>query len=331
MNPVETNGVAVIDGSKQSPGADASTAHPRLDLKTPYVPEKKNLGSRLGENRRILFLGGGIVLVLILVAFSGISRQPFAAQKSPLKNSSLQMVSHSETSTVTSSITPILEVGQSPQQEIQSGRVQPEQLERMAPKHTPRTPASSLAEIPPFENGGLWHPAPYREGAEANGSADIGTSSGKGTDRKDGEAMDKPSLVFASNAPAAALRPQSIAPDTSVGIGLSPGTRLRARLESAVSTAVHAPVIAIIEYSYERNGEIVVPAGSKMFGRIESADRTGYVELRFDSLLMPDGSSVAVTATATDLRLQPLRGKVEGRHTGKNILVRSVAGVGEIA
>ena len=36
-------------------------------------------------------------------------------------------------------------------------------------------------------------------------------------------------------------------------------------------------------------------------------------------------------AAATDLELRPLKGKVEGKHTGKNILVRSLAGVGEIA
>lgn len=46
---------------------------------------------------------------------------------------------------------------------------------------------------------------------------------------------------------------------------------------------------------------------------------------------MPDGASVALGAAATDLQLQPLRGRIEGKHTGKNILVRSVAGVGEIA
>src|ERR1043166_8900630 len=46
---------------------------------------------------------------------------------------------------------------------------------------------------------------------------------------------------------------------------------------------------------------------------------------------MPDGSSVGVEAAATDLQFRPLRGKVEGKHTGKNILVRSFAGVGEIA
>ena len=46
---------------------------------------------------------------------------------------------------------------------------------------------------------------------------------------------------------------------------------------------------------------------------------------------MPDGSSVNLEAAATDLQLRPLKGKVEGRNTGKNILLRSFAGVGEIA
>jgi hypothetical protein len=32
------------------------------------------------------------------------------------------------------------------------------------------------------------------------------------------------------------------------------------------------------------------------------------------SLMMPDGSSVSLDATATDLQLRPLRGKVEGKH-----------------
>lgn len=122
-----------------------------------------------------------------------------------------------------------------------------------------------------------------------------------------------------------------IAQPIDFGLGLLPGTRLRARLESAVNTAVQTPVVAVIEYNYEQNGEIVIPAGSKVFGHLETADRSGYVGVRFDSLVMPDGSSVALEAGATDLNLRPLRGKVEGKHTGKNILVRSFAGIGEVA
>src|SRR6185437_4507024 len=107
------------------------------------------------------------------------------------------------------------------------------------------------------------------------------------------------------------------------------GSRLRARLESAASTAVRTPVLAVIEYNYERDGEIVVPAGSKAVGHIQEADRSGYVRIEFDSLLMPDGSTVAIQAAATDLDLRPIKGKVEGKNTGKNVLVRSLSGIGQ--
>ena len=138
-------------------------------------------------------------------------------------------------------------------------------------------------------------------------------------------------FVRNNTASAAAPRPQENSHPIELGIGLAPGTRLRARLESTASTAVQTPVVAVIEYNYEHNGEIVVPAGAKAFGRLEAADRSGYIAVRFDSLMLPDGSSISMEAAATDLELRPLKGKVEGKHTGKNILVRSLAGVGEIA
>src|SRR5262249_51741542 len=151
--------------------------------------------------------------------------------------------------------------------------------------------------------------------------------------RSEHDALDKASLVFVRNNASSASnqRPQDVAAPIDFGMGLAPGTRLRARLESAVNTAVRTPVVAVVEYNYEQNGEIAIPAGAKAFGHLESADRSGYVGIRFDSLLMPDGSSVAFEAVATDLQLRPVRGKVEGKHTGKNVLVRSFAGVGEIA
>lgn len=45
---------------------------------------------------------------------------------------------------------------------------------------------------------------------------------------------------------------------------------------------------------------------------------------------MPDGVSVAMEADATDLDLWPLKGKVEGKNTGKNVLVRSLSGIGQV-
>jgi hypothetical protein len=44
---------------------------------------------------------------------------------------------------------------------------------------------------------------------------------------------------------------------------------------------------------------------------------------------MPDGATVPIQAVATDLDMRPLKGKVEGKNTGKNILVRSLSGIGE--
>jgi hypothetical protein len=74
---------------------------------------------------------------------------------------------------------------------------------------------------------------------------------------------------------------------------------------------------------------MLIPAGAKVVGQLESADRSGYIGVRFDTLLLPDGTSMSIDAAATDLQLRPLRGKVEGKNTRKNILVRSLAGVGE--
>jgi hypothetical protein len=85
----------------------------------------------------------------------------------------------------------------------------------------------------------------------------------------------------------------------------------------------------VIEYNYERDGEIIVPAGAKAVGHIRDANRSGYVDLQFDSLLMPDGASVPIEAAATDLDLRPLKGKVSGKNTGKNVLVRSLSGIGQ--
>ena len=169
------------------------------------------------------------------------------------------------------------------------------------------------------------------EASEPGGSPAVAAEAAES--RNEHDAMDKASLVFVKNNSSSSVSAKSQNSDAAIdwGIGLAPGTRLRARLESAVSTAVRTPVVAVIEYNYEQNGQIVIPAGAKVFGHLEAADRSGYLGIHFDSLMMPDESTVSLEAAATDLQLRPLRGKVEGKHTGKNILVRSFAGVGEIA
>jgi len=119
--------------------------------------------------------------------------------------------------------------------------------------------------------------------------------------------------------------------DSKVWSGLPAGTRLVARLQTAVSTVVKAPVVAVIETHYERDGEIVLPAGTKAFGELESGTHSGFIGIRFHTLQMPDGTTQKIEASAMSLNFGPLKGQVSGRNRGKQFLARAVTGVGTVA
>lgn len=146
------------------------------------------------------------------------------------------------------------------------------------------------------------------------------------------EQLKKPSLVFVRTAETTTHTNGNLETHVekanSAILPLPGGTRLIARLESPASTAVRAPVVAVIEYSYERGGEIVIPAGTKAFGNLESASSSGYLGIHFDSIQMPDGTIEKVDANSMDLNFAPLKGKVTGKNTGKKFLVTALTGIG---
>jgi hypothetical protein len=177
-----------------------------------------------------------------------------------------------------------------------------------------------LGSIPPFDSNAAWQAPAYQPV----------TNTAMPNSETPKVEREQPSLVFVQKITQASSTAEATVLNPTFSLGLPIGTRLRARLETAASTAVKAPVIGVIEYNYEKNGEIVVPAGTKAFGKIEQADRSGYMSIRFDSLLMPDGSRTGIDAVATNLSLGPLRGKVEGKNSGGNALVKSLSGIGEV-
>jgi hypothetical protein len=148
------------------------------------------------------------------------------------------------------------------------------------------------------------------------------------------EELRKPSLVFVraaqGNAPSNAPVATFMASQDRFA-SLPAGTRLVARLLSPISTAVSAPVVAAIEYNYERDGEILVPAGSRAIGTLQQADRSGDVAVHFDTLQMPDGTTEKIDATAMGLNYGPVRGRVDGKRTGTRFLVRALSGIGTVA
>jgi hypothetical protein len=148
--------------------------------------------------------------------------------------------------------------------------------------------------------------------------------------------LRKPSLVFVrsvqSNPASVGGRVATTTPEeNAVMLDLPPGTRLVARLQSVVNSAIKTPVVAAIEYNYEKDGQIIVPAGARALGTLQQADRSGNVAIRFDTMRMPDGTTEKIDAAAMSLTYGPLKGSVSGRRTGTRFLVRAFTGLGTAA
>jgi hypothetical protein len=275
--------------------------------------------------------GAIVIALLIFVATSMPHRGAPQKVKSRGATATEDFASESGTASNDKSLFPITDSGRPVAKETHEGFLNERDLRRTATKPAAGTPevggAGTLGSIPPFGEQQAWQAPPYQPGS--------GTSAGAETSdlgKVEREAMEKSSLIYVRSASVRSTSAQAREvniPTPELGLGLATGTRLRARLESAVSTAVRTPVLAVIEYNYERDGAIIVPAGAKAVGHIRSGDRSGYVDVQFDSLLMPDGAVVPIEAAATDLDLRPLKGKVEGKNTGKNILIRSLSGIGQ--
>ena len=111
---------------------------------------------------------------------------------------------------------------------------------------------------------------------------------------------------------------------------LTPGTRIQAKLETQISSAVQAPVVAVVEYTYAIGDRIIVPAGARVYGQLQQADRSGLVSVKFDEIELLDGAREKIDAIGTGLDLGPIKGNVYGKNTGKNFLVRAASGLGSV-
>jgi hypothetical protein len=293
---------------------------------------KQRARQQIQQNRFVIIGAGAIVVaLLIFVATSMPHRGAPQKVKSRGATGGEDLALESGTASNDKSLFPITDSGRPVTKESHEGFLNERDLQRTATKpaagRTVASGAGTLGSIPPFGDEQPWQAPPYQPGSGASVGAetpDLG--------KAEREAMEKSSLIYVRNVSANSGSAQAREindPPPELGLGLSTGTRLRARLESAASTAVRTSVLAVIEYNYEREGEIIVPAGAKAVGHIRDGDRSGYVDIQFDSLLMPDGAVVPIEAAATGLDLRPLKGKVEGKNTGKNVLVRSLSGIGQ--
>lgn len=146
------------------------------------------------------------------------------------------------------------------------------------------------------------------------------------------DALRKSSLVYVRSATAGSGPSMTIpAIERKASALLPQGTALVARLQHAVSSAAKVPVVAVIEYNYEQDGQLVVPAGSKAYGELSQVTPQGWVTLRFNLLELPGGQQEKIAASAVSMERTALRGEVNGKNSGKKFLTRALTGVGTIA
>ncbi len=335
---VETVGPFAVE--ERSPKVEAKQ-EPATDT-TPAFATRAGVNALAGVSKnKLLLLGGGLtiaVLFFIFTALVGRSPKRQMTVKTPSQQGKQEM-----TQPTKGSVTPLMETVRNPAPDNSAGQLGPNDIRRtrsseakMPPSTSASTPASPipakqvpappLASVPSFaDTQQRWEePRPY--GTEATAP----TSPQQTLQRN---ALKEPSLIFVrsevQDRAASALKDGSSASEIPL-LDLTPGSRIQAKLQTQVSSAVQAPVVAIVEYTYAVGDRVIVPAGARVYGELQQADPSGLVSVKFDELELLDGAREKIDAIGTGLDLGPIKGEVTGKNTGKNLLVRGAEGMGSL-
>jgi hypothetical protein len=273
---------------------------------------------------KLVLLGGGLAVAVLFFVFTAV------VNKSPKKLTAVKLPSQQSTQDKSKatheSVTPVMDTVRTPAPDNTSGQLGPSDIRRTRslesgagmkiPAGKPAV-ASSLAETQQ-----KWQdPAPYG-----------GTATGE-TPQTQQNSLKEPSLIFVRSVTQNQVIAGSRARADNDGtprLELTPGTRIQAKLETQISSAVLAPVVAVVEYTYAIGDRIIVPAGARVYGQLQQADRSGLVSIKFDEIELLDGAREKVDAVGIGLDLGPIKGTVYGKNTGKNFLVRAASGLGSV-
>jgi hypothetical protein len=337
------------------PGMDSITADENTRaVDASAKPHPSSFATRAGvvqaegiSKSKLLLLGGGLAIAVLFFVFTAI------VGKSPNKHGAVraqqQQTKQAESKPPKGSLTPLMETVRSPAQDNGGSQLGPADIRRTrtaegtspipagvaATKQT--TPAArpvngvSLASVPSFaDTQQRWEePRPYGEAAPAS-------SPSPGTvlqNQQQNNALKEASLVFVRNLTQNQATPvghTTSEADAAPLLDVRPGTRIQAKLETQVSSAVQAPVVAVVEYTYAIGDKVVLPAGARVYGQLQQADRSGLISIKFEEIELLDGARESIAAIGTGLDLGPIRGSVSGTNAGRNFLVRAASGVGSL-
>ena len=328
--------IPVTESSKPSTSQEPTRAHDPVDGTgkpepvTEFATRTAAKGAEGISKGKLILLGGGLavaVLFFVFAAIVGKSPKKLVASKPPSQQAKQEQSAPSK-----GSVTPLMDTEHTPAPDNSSGQLGPGDIRRTRtvdngaggkPIAGKSVVAGSLGNVPTFaDTQQKWEdPAPYGVSATAE------------TPQTQQNGLKEPSLVFVrsvAQSPVLAAQKVNADEDGTPRLELTPGTRIQAKLETQVSSAVQAPVVAVVEYTYAIGDRIIVPSGARVYGQLQQADRSGLVSVRFDEIELLDGAREKIDAVGTGLDLGPIKGIVYGKNTGKNFFVRAASGLGSI-
>jgi len=279
---------------------------------------------------KLMLLGGGLAVAVLFFVFAAI------VGKSPKKlvaaKPQSQQARQEQSPPSKGSVTPLMDTVRTPAPDNSNGQLGPGDIRRTRtldnssgskPLAGKPAVASSLGNVPSFaDTQQKWEdPAPY------------GGTPAAVTPQTQQNSLKEPSLIFVrsvAQSPVLTASKINADEDGTPLLELTPGTRIQAKLETQISSAVLAPVVAVVEYTYAIGDRIIVPAGARVYGQLQQADRSGLVSVKFDEIELLDGGREKIDAVGTGLDLGPIKGNVSGKNTGRNLLVRAASGVGSL-
>jgi cytoskeletal protein RodZ len=219
MNRNQENGFHQVEVIEQPSQAVLSGPPPSEKVNAPYVPQKDKPKSSLKDNARVLAIGAGLVVVLLLLAFQGISHQSLPAKKPSVVNSKPSQRLDSSADHSPASITPIIETVRTPAQETDGSQISPDQIAHTATKAPKPSAGKDLASVAAFNAPQQWQPAPYQPHAQPAVGTEPSASAIKADVKGDRDSLDEASLVFVRKAPASAVasKPEAIAEAADLG------------------------------------------------------------------------------------------------------------------
>jgi hypothetical protein len=302
---------------------------------------RANIENKEGTNKnKLLVLGGGLMIAVLFFVFTAV------VGRSPKKQTVTKQASQEskrEKPQQKGSVTPLMETVRTPAPDNAGGQIRPSDIKRNRSTDggainttnsdlTHRTMTAktviggSLGSVPSFsDTQQRWEePQPYGTTPTATAAPQTQQQS----------TLKEPSLVFVRSLVQGQVSSSiqgNLGRDDAPLLEMTPGTRIQAKLETQVSSAVQVPVVAVVEYTYAIGDRVVVPAGAHVYGQLQQADRSGLVSVKFDEIELLDGAREKIDAIGTGLDLGPIRGTVSGKNSGKNFLIRTASGISSVA